>query len=413
MRFFKKNDYKIITTNFSYLALLRFMNVGIKFILVAYLVRILGSENYGLVTWLDSIIQYFIMLINFGFNIYAAKYVIEKDGDNNKLNELISSVLTIKAFLFLFSILLIFGLTFFDSFSSYRFFLLIFILCGIGEVLFPIWFFQGKENLKPATIIVFCSRILIVVFTYLFIKTEHDSLYYIIILVISSLVMGISGIMYMLKNYNLKFIVVPIKKLYAYCKESFPFFLGMFLSLVFNFGSIFFIGKFCGMNEVAGFDVCLKIVLVSVIPIETLRQAIFPTLSRNKDKKMLKRIIKLTIIYGIISTILIYSFSEILIGLFGGDSVSSYTHILKKLVLVVPFMSLTFILGSCSLIAFGYYREFNKSLIYTSIIYFFILILLYSFNMNSLILIVYLRVFADILLLAFRIFYIIKKKVLI
>ena len=61
------SNYQIILKNFSYLSLIKFFNIGIKIILAAYLIRILGDEKYGLITWLDSIIQYFIMIVNFGF----------------------------------------------------------------------------------------------------------------------------------------------------------------------------------------------------------------------------------------------------------------------------------------------------------------------------------------------------------
>ena len=68
-----EKDNLIILKNLSFLTILRVFNVGAKFILVAYLIRVLGKINYGVLTWVDSIIQYFLIIINFGFNIYAAK----------------------------------------------------------------------------------------------------------------------------------------------------------------------------------------------------------------------------------------------------------------------------------------------------------------------------------------------------
>ena len=52
-------DSLIILKNLSYLSFLRFFNIGIKFFLVAYLVRVLGEINYGILIWSDSIIQFF------------------------------------------------------------------------------------------------------------------------------------------------------------------------------------------------------------------------------------------------------------------------------------------------------------------------------------------------------------------
>jgi PST family polysaccharide transporter len=58
---------------------MKFLNIGSKYWpLVGYLIRVLGENGYGTLTWVDSIVQYFIMLINFGFDLYAAKYVVRK-----------------------------------------------------------------------------------------------------------------------------------------------------------------------------------------------------------------------------------------------------------------------------------------------------------------------------------------------
>ena len=71
-----------LLSNFFYIGVLKFLNIGSKYFLVGYLIRILGENGYGILTWVDSIVQYFIMLINFGFDLYAAKYVVEnKKGD--------------------------------------------------------------------------------------------------------------------------------------------------------------------------------------------------------------------------------------------------------------------------------------------------------------------------------------------
>ena len=107
MNMFKalNSNNQIILKNFSYLTLMKFFNIGVKIVLAAYLIRILGSEKYGLITWLDSVIQYFIMIVNFGFNIYAAKYIVENKNKSTKINEIVSSIFIIKGCLFIFSLI--------------------------------------------------------------------------------------------------------------------------------------------------------------------------------------------------------------------------------------------------------------------------------------------------------------------
>jgi PST family polysaccharide transporter len=406
-------DSKIILKNFSYLSLMRVFNIGFKLFLVAYLVRVLGQNNYGLVTWLDSVIQYFLMVINFGFNIYAAKYIVDYKEENKKINEIVSSIYSIKTLLFVFSLVVIICLSFLNDFNAYKEALILFAFCGIGEVLFPIWYFQGKENLKPATVIVFFSRLLLVVGVLFFVTTTNNLIEYIDILVLSSLVMGVFGAGYIYKYYDLKFTLIPLKKLSKYIKEAFPFFLGRFLSLVFNFGTIFLIGKYCEYQQVSGFDVCLKIIMVSVIPFEMLQQAVFPTLARTRDKKLLKKLVIGSFVLGIVAGLIIFLLSDTLIFLFGGKDMLDYVETLHVLTILAPFVALTFILGSCSLVAFGYYREYNISLIGTSVVYMLILIVLYWFDLINFWSLVYLRVFGDVLMCFVRLYYSVKRKILV
>ncbi|MDG1404316.1 oligosaccharide flippase family protein [Polaribacter sp.] len=415
MNMFKalNSNNQIILKNFSYLTLMKFFNIGVKIVLAAYLIRILGSEKYGLITWLDSVIQYFIMIVNFGFNIYAAKYIVENKNKSTKINEIVSSIFIIKGCLFIFSLICVLFLGSFETFSAYKRLLLLLMFSGIGEVLFPVWFFQGTENLKPATIIVFLTRLFLLVGTVIFVNSQYDLLSYILLFVSSSLLMGGFGIFYLFKYYNIRIVLLPINKLIHYFRESLPFFIGRFLSLVFNFGTIFFIGKFCLLEQVTGFDTGLKIVMLGVIPFEMLQQAVFPTISRTKNKKLLKNLVYVSFIVGVFIGSIIFLMADYFMVWFGGEEMLQFAPSLKLLAILSPFVSLTFILGTCSLVAFGFYREYNFSLIFTSIVYMLILIVLYFTGKINFWNLIYLRVFGDVLMALIRLFYSFKRKTII
>ena len=407
------SNYQIILKNFSYLTLMKFFNIGIKIVLAAYLIRVLGTEKYGLITWLDSVIQYFIMIVNFGFNIYAAKYIVENKNNTNKISEIVSSIFIIKGLLFVLSIICILILGNFETFYDYRQLLFLLMFCGIGEVLFPVWFFQGIENLKPATIIVFLTRLFLLICTIVFVTTEDNLLTYILLFVASSVSMGFLGIYYLFKQYEIKITLLSFAKLKMYFTESLPFFIGRFLSLVFNFGTIFFIGNFCLLEQVTGFDTSLKIIMLGVIPFEMLQQAVFPTISRTKNKKLLKNLVYLSLIVGSIIGIFIFLMADYFMIWFGGDELLLFSETLKTLTILCPFVALTFILGTCSLVAFGFYKEYNFSLIFTSIIYILILIVLYFTNQINFWNLIYLRVFGDVLMVLIRLYYSLKRKTLV
>ena len=150
--------------------------------------------------------------------------------------------------------------------------------------------------------------------------------------------------------------------------------------------------------------------MLGVIPFEMLQQAVFPTISRTKNKGMLKKIVYASLIIGCIVGLITNLLSDYLMLLFGGEAMLQYSSVLKVLSILSPFVALTFVLGTCSLVAFGYYKEYNFSLIFTSIIYILVLLILYFFDKISFWNLIYLRVFGDVLMALIRLYFSFKKK---
>jgi PST family polysaccharide transporter len=409
---FLTTDNNLILKNISYLSFLRLINIVVKFLLVAYLVRILGEINYGLLTWSEAIIQFLIIFVNFGFNIYAARYIVENREDKNRINEIITSILAIKLCLLILGFVLLFALSFFKPFSIHSNILFLMLFMGFGEVLFPIWFYQGIEKLKEAMYITVFSKLMLLAGTFIFIKGPEDLLLFVFLLVITNILMGTAGYISLVKNHNFKPVWVKMPVIKEYVKDAYMFFLGMFLSLTFNFATIFLIGLYFSMEFVAGFDVALKIVLVAIIPFDILQQAVYPTVTRNKDQKLIRRLIALSFLAGIVLMVLLYSFSDSLLGIFGGTEMIKYKEVLQALSVMVPFSALTFILGSCTLLAFGYTKEFNNSLIISSALYILVVIILILTGHMTFSNLVYLRVISDIILVLIRVYYTHQRKIL-
>ncbi len=412
MKFIKNKDYQIIAKNFSYLSLLKLCNIGFKFILVAYLIRVLGAELYGVLTWADSIIQFFLMFINFGFNVYAAKYIVDYRGDKERINEIVSSIYIIKAVLFITSFIILVGASIFTPIAQ-NFELLIFMLImGVGEVLFPIWFYQGMEKLKDATIIVFISRLFIVLTTITFVKSSNELFLYVGLIVLSNFLMGILGAYSLKKHYDISFQLVQLKTILNYFKAATMFFFGRFLQLTFNFGTIFLIGVYASMSDVTGFDVASKIIMLAVIPFEMVQQAVFPTISRTMDKNLLNKLVFFSLFFGLFLMAIINLFSSQLLLILGGEVMLEYKTALQFLSLLTPLASVTFIMGSCALVAFGFFKEYNLSLLISSLIYILIVLFLYLFEEVTFWNLIYLRVFSEFVLVTIRTYYAIKRKVL-
>jgi len=402
-----------LTVNLFYIGIIKFINIFSKYILLSYLVRTFGEENYGIVTWVDSFIQYFLILINFGFDMYAAKYIVENKQDKSKLNQIISTIITIKVGLFFISLLLLSLFSFTEGISKYIDFMYLMLLMGIGEVLFPFWYFQGIEKMKPIAIVTLVSKGLLVILTIVFVKKPEQILLYISLLVLTNIVWGGLGFFFMKKESDFKFIAVSFNTIITYLKEGYLFFLGKFSTLFLNFGTIFLIGYFCSKNLVAGFDIASKIIFAFVFPFEVIQQAVFPVIVRSKNKLFVQRLILFTLCSGIVCSSIIYLFSKPIMVFFGGVQMSKYAFLLESLVILIPVISCTIIIGCCSLVAFGAIKQYNYSLVISCLCYVFGVFVLYVSNEIKFMNLLVLRISIDIIMVLLIFYFSLKKKTLL
>src|SRR5690606_27253739 len=103
----KSKDFKNVSGNFLYLFLLNIANFILPVITFPYLVSRLGVDKFGLLAFVSSIISYFLILTDYAFNLSATRQISMHRSRPSKLNQIVSSVYTIKFFLVLLSILIL------------------------------------------------------------------------------------------------------------------------------------------------------------------------------------------------------------------------------------------------------------------------------------------------------------------
>lgn len=404
---------KLLFENFGYLSLLQIVLMVTPLIYYPYLIRVLGAENYGLVIFMQSIIAFFNILINFGLNIFSTKDVAINRNDINKLSEIFSIVLIIKIVLFFLGLIIL--LIFCNYIPFFQKNALLSFVCysiSISEILFPVWFYQGIEKMKYITIINVISKIIITVSIFLIIHQSRDYILFPILLSIGGLIGGLISLFLCFKVEKIVFKFIDFRTLLNYGRRSFPFFVSR-ISAVFaiQVNSIL-IGSFVGLSQVAYYDLAKKIIELFKIPNSLINQTVYPKIARERDIIFVKKTFNWRLILSLILYFILVFSGEYIVNLIGGREMLEVTNLLWIFAILIPLTCITYYLGSTVLVSFNYENIFNRSVIFSTLFYLIMSICLYIIDGITMINLIYLIVITEFLLALYRYYYCKKYSIL-
>jgi PST family polysaccharide transporter len=143
-----RDDHASVMKNFFSLTFLKGLEYLVPLILVPYLVRSLGLERYGIVQTAVSFMYIFLVVTNFGFNYSAAREISIYRNDKEKASQIAGAIVLLKSVLMCASFIIMISIAY--SLPTLKAELgLVIITFGfiVGDVLFPVWLYQGYEKM--------------------------------------------------------------------------------------------------------------------------------------------------------------------------------------------------------------------------------------------------------------------------
>ncbi|MDD5015066.1 MAG: flippase [Atribacterota bacterium] len=353
--------------NFLSLSMLQGANYLLPLITLPYLVRVLGPEKYGLVAFAQAFIYYFIILTDYGFNLSATREISINRNKHEKVSEIFSSVMIIKLALMLVSFILMYTVVY--TIGKFRKDFLVYVLTFgmvVGNVIFPVWFFQGIEKMKYITFLNILARLIFTVCIFIFIKKSTDYIYVPLINSMGYLVAGVSSLFLISKNFKVKFRLPNSVSIRHELREGWHIFISTIAISMYTTSNTFILGLFTNNTIVAYYSAAEKIVKAIQGLWSPVSRTLYPYFSRlcSENKKKAIIYLKKALIFTTILTFFIslggYFFSTIIIKMLLGEKYIPSIIIFKILIFIVFAVGVNNILGIQGLVAFGYAKEFSK-----------------------------------------------------
>jgi len=289
-------DKKRLISNFFSLSVLQIVSYILPFITLPYLVRVLGIEYYGILAFAGAVIAYLGIITNYGFNLTATRDISAHRDNKQKIIEIFSAVMIIKFILMLGSFLVLILLVFsFDKLS--KDWLIYFLTFGsvAGQVLFPIWFFQGMERMKYITYINIGSKLIFTVAIFVFVHSKEDLYMVPLLNSLGILAGGIYSLILVKKNFGVKFEFQNIGLLKQYMIDGWHIFVSSFGVHLYKGNAILILGVFTTDLTVGYFAIAKKIIDALNQVASIISRTLFPYVVKNHqiNKKFIQFLSKL------------------------------------------------------------------------------------------------------------------------
>jgi PST family polysaccharide transporter len=329
---------KSLKTNIASLGFLQIVNFVVTLITLPYLARVLGVSTWGAIVFVQLVINYLIWFTNWGFYFGATRRVAANRENSQQLNLIFVEVWGAQWILsILMALLLWFGVLLFEKEINNPNLYLIASGLIVGNLMMPLWFLNGIEYIKEAAIIQLAVKLIALPFIFLLVNSPSDANIYLWINSLSAIFVGVLTILWMNQVIKLSFFWPDIARVVETVKADFELFVN---SLWANLNTSIIpaaLGMFAGDAALGYYNIAERARSAAITVLHPISHALFPRMcylfssDHLAAKKMLKNSAWLLLSLAFIMSVLMYSFSEKIVMLLGGDGYYDSIQVLEIL----------------------------------------------------------------------------------
>lgn len=285
----KRDNNRQVASNVFSLSALQVANAILPLIAVPYIVRVIGPKDYGTIAFAQAFATYFVLLVNYGFDLSASREIARIRDDKSKLADVFWSVIWTKAALFVLSLLAFITLliTVNRLQQDWQVMAVTFLIV-IGYVAFPTWLFQGLEKLELTAIFYFIIKVIFTAGIFAFVRKQSDFLLVPLLASLGQIVAGVLAFSYA-RIKLVKGIRFPtLRRMKEEVRSGSAIFLATIFVSFYTSSNVVILGFFASQAKVGYFAGATRIVMaLQALMLTPIAQATYPHIGKlmSEDRK--------------------------------------------------------------------------------------------------------------------------------
>lgn len=276
------NEKRVLLSNVAFLSVLQILNYILPLVTVPYIVKVVGIENFGRISFAMALGAYLQIVVDYGFNLTATSNVALNRADYSEVCRIYSAVMHVKISLLLlmFAILWLLLLLPLDIFLDSDIFFYAF-LSVLGNAFIPIWLFQGLEKMQYITGLTFVGKAFFAISVFLFVQDSSDYVLVPALAGVGAIISGVIAVTVVRCFLNVDFIFVSFTEFKGFIADGWFVFLSQLKTSLFSHSNTVLLGVFFGSGMVGVFSAAEKLVRAFASLQVPITQALYPYVGRK------------------------------------------------------------------------------------------------------------------------------------
>ena len=361
---------KKVFENIAALATIKGLEYLLAFITFPYLTRVLQVEMFGTVVFAQGLINYFTLFTDYGFNLLGPKEIAQND-DVAKRGKVFAKIFFAKLLLLLIAIAVftagILCLNLYLKIDVLLYAVVFFTV--IGNVIFPIWFFQGIQQMRYITLVNVIARFCSIAGIFYFVKQPQDYILAALFQSIVPLVAGICSWAVLIKSFPEVLCLPTMKEIIGTLKDGWSIFASTVAINLYTASNVVFLGFLTNTVTVGYFSGAKKIIDNITQLISPISQAVYPHISKlvtQSSKEVKPFLEKVLLILGggtFIGSVFIFIFADFIVKILLGNGYEQSVLLLRIMAFLPFIIAMSNVFGIQIMLPFGMQSTFSRILI--------------------------------------------------